>query len=251
MEATTTKWDSPEAGEDIAARNATLVPHLRLVKHVASQVMRSTPADLDFDDLVGAGTIGLMHAADSFDPSRGLAFSTFAAPRIRGSILDDLRRRDHASRSQRRKQRSLARTREQLSSTLERTASDIEVAKELDIDLNTLWQWEREGEHTARLSLAQPVDQEEGPTLEETILGEDGQDIEHRVNAKQEIQLMRDAILGLKEQERTVLSLYYFEELKLHEIATVLGVTESRVSQIRSKALASLRGSLSYLRDAA
>ena len=251
MATTMSIWEAAQSGQDPEARNALLVEHLRLVQHVARQVIRTTPVDVEFDELVSAGTIGLMNAIDKFDPSRGLAFSTFAAPRIRGSVLDDLRRRDHVPRSIRKKQRDLSRTREKLSAEHGRAPSDEEMAAELEIDLDKLWRWQRDVEQAAQVSIDRQLDTESstGVVTEEILVGEDGVEIESGINHREEIEILRDEILNLKEQERIVLSLYYFEELKLHEIATMLGVTESRISQIRTKAIANLRERLAHLRE--
>jgi RNA polymerase sigma factor for flagellar operon FliA len=190
---------------------------------------------------------------ESFQPERGLAFSTFAAPRIRGAILDDLRRRDTASRSLRRKQRALAHARETVSRARDRAPRDAEMAGELGIDLERLWRWQMETERTRQVSLDQPLDAEEGPrrSLEDALPGTSGAEVEDVLEREQLGELLKDAILELREQERVVLSLYYFEEMKLREIAEVLGVTESRVSQVRSKALKELRGRLAHLTEAA
>jgi RNA polymerase sigma factor FliA len=248
---TTTIWDAAQSGEDTEARNQLMLEHIRLVHHVARQVVRSTSVEAEFDELVSAGTIGLMNAIDNFDPSRGLAFSTFAAPRIRGSVLDDLRRRDHVPRSIRKKQRELARAREKLSGEFGRAPSDEELADEMNIEMGKLWRWQRETEQAAQVSLDRQMDTQSGrgASPKEILVGEDGLAIENQINTQEEIQILRDEILKLKEQERIVLSLYYFEELKLHEIASMLGVTESRISQIRSKAITNLRERLGHLRE--
>lgn len=243
---------SAGARSDSSLRDELLTRNLPLVHHVARQLARNGRADLDFDDLVSAGTIGLINAVDNFDPGRGLAFSTFAAPRIRGAILDDLRRRDHVPRSVRRKQRDLARARESLTASLGRQPTEGEMAEELGVDVDTVWRWRREAEYAARLSLDQPVDRASGAgaTPEELLAaGGDGPDVDAGLNHLEEVARLRDEVLNLKDQERLVLSLYYFEELKLHEIASVLGVTESRVSQIRSKAVANLRARMGGLRE--
>src|SRR5919201_2328006 len=117
------------ANGDQSARERLLSLHLSLVHHVARQVSRSLAANFDFDELVSAGTIGLMSALDSFDISRGLAFSTFAVPRIRGAILDDLRRQDHAPRSIRRKTRAISAAREALTLALGRAPEDRAIAE--------------------------------------------------------------------------------------------------------------------------
>ena len=121
---------------------------------------------------------------------------------------------------------------------------------QMGIELDKLWRWKRDTEQAAQVSLDRQIDTKSGrgATSEEILVGQDGDEIESRINRQEEIQILRDEILNLKEQERIVLSLYYFEELKLHEIASVLGVTESRISQIRSKAITNLRSRISYLR---
>ncbi len=250
---TQTDWERCQAGGDPVAREELLTKHLRLVHHVARQVARTSRVDVGFDDLVSAGTIGLINAIDNFDVSRGLAFSTFAAPRIRGAILDDLRKRDHVPRSVRRKQRDLARARQTLSAALDRQPTDGELAQSMGIEVEKLWRWQREAEHASRVSLDQPRDTGSGTgaTPEELIASHKTSDIETVLSDSEEVSLLREEILNLKDQERLVLSLYYYEELKLHEIATILGVTESRISQIRTKALANLRAALGRLREEA
>lgn len=247
----TTLWTQYQVDGDIDARDQLLMQHIRLVHHVARQVIRSSRVDAEFDDLVSAGTIGLMNAVDNFDPGRGLAFSTFAAPRIRGAILDDLRRRDHVPRSIRRKQRELNRARESLMATLDRLPTDAEMAEEMGIEDTKYWRWQREAEQAGRVSLDRPLDptRPRSSTPEEVLAGEEGEETLDALNTNEELQILRDEILKLRDQERVVLSLYYFEELKLHEIASVMGVTESRISQIRSKAIKSLRSRLAHLRE--
>jgi RNA polymerase sigma factor for flagellar operon FliA len=128
--------------------------------------------------------------------------------------------------------------------------TDEEMADSIGIDIEKLWRWQREVEQAARVSIDRQIDAESnGVTVEGLQIDDESHDIEENVNHSQEVALLREYILELKEQERLVLSLYYFEELKLHEIAEVLGVTESRVSQIRSKALLSLRERMAHLRE--
>ena len=246
-------WWARMAEGDIVARNHLITEHLGLVHHVARQMSRTLAVKADFDELVSAGTMGLMAALEAFDHSRGLAFSTFAAPRIRGSILDDLRRQDHVPRSVRRKTREIHAARETLMRVLGRAPEDGEVAEHLGVDLATLWKWRGDIESAHHVPLERgPSDRDSATPSPADVLAHDEQKsgVEDRINHEQEVSILREAILTLKEQERIVLSLYYFEELKLHEIATVLELTESRVSQIRSKALGKLRGQLAPLRGA-
>ncbi|MEO8623080.1 MAG: FliA/WhiG family RNA polymerase sigma factor [bacterium] len=243
-------WATFAAGGE-AARDALLTEHLSLVHHVARQLSRSLASNADIDELVSAGTMGLMSSVEAFDASRGLAFSTFAVPRIRGAILDELRRQDHVPRSVRRKTREIAHVRESLMRQLGRQPEAKEVAEALNVDLDTLWRWQSEMESAVHIPLDRTASDREStsPSPAELLSGED-EGADEAVGKQQELALMREAIQGLKDQERTVLSLYYFEELKLHEIAEILSLTESRVSQIRSKALTRLRTKLAPMRAA-
>jgi RNA polymerase sigma factor for flagellar operon FliA len=242
-------WTRFSSG-DADARQELLTGQLALVQFVARQVARGLGVDLEFDELVSAGTLGLVKALESFEPERGLAFSTFATPRIRGSILDELRRQDHVPRSIRRKARAINAAREELSRSLEGLPSDKETAEHLGIDLLTLWRWQAEMEGAVQVPLDQSAAEHDAALVPAEMLSgdDDNNGIEERMTSDQEVHRLREALLHMKEQERVVLSLYYFEELKLHEIATILELTESRISQIRSKALANLRTALASLR---
>ncbi len=242
-------WGSLATG-DLVARERLLTENLNLVHHVARQLSRALAAPADFDELVSCGTIGLMNALEAFEPSRGLAFSTFAVPRIRGAILDELRRQDHVPRSVRRKAREIAQARETLTRIFGRPASDNEVAEHLGLDVGTLWRWQADTESAVQVSLDHsPSDHDGQPALPpEALSSEAHNSVEDDINREQEKVLLKQALLRLKDQERIVLTLYYFEELKLHEIADVLDLTESRVSQIRAKALGKLRTELANFR---
>lgn len=249
---TATLWEEYRERGDLVAREQLLSQNLRLVHHVARQLARGLRGDFEFDDLVSAGTMGLVNAIENFDPSRGLAFSTFAAPRIRGAILDDLRRWDHAPRSVRRKQRQLHAAREALRNTLDREPNDAELAAELGIELEQLWRWQADTQDGLQVSINQPVEgapSEFARTPLDFLVGDDAATTEDQLTHKQEVAIVQREIMALSERERLVLSLYYYEELKLHEIASIVGLTESRISQIRSKALATLRGRLRPLRE--
>lgn len=239
-------WTRFRDGDD-NARQLLLSAQLGLVHFVARQVSRTLAVDVEFDELVSAGTLGLISAAESFDPGRGLAFSTFATPRIRGAILDDLRRQDHVPRSVRRKTRALNSAQEQLGRTLGGRPSDQETAEHLGIDLETVWRWRADIEGAVLLPMDNSDDS--APTPIDALSIESDDSIEDRITLDQEAVALREALLALKPQERLVLSLYYYEEMKLHEIAEVLELTESRISQIRTVALERLRRQLSSLRE--
>jgi RNA polymerase sigma factor for flagellar operon FliA len=244
-----TLWQSFTAG-DPAAREELLAEHISLVHHISRQIHRRVSSDVELDELISAGTMGLIEALNRFEPTRGLAFSTFAVPRVRGAILDELRRIDHVPSSIRRRTRTLSTARESLRHELGREPVGEEVAEVLGLDLPALWKLEAEAEGTMRVTLdgTGSDDGEDAPHAQ-AISAEDHGSVEDRITLGQETAILRETILRLSQQERTVLTLYYFEELKLHEIAAVLDVTESRVSQIRQKAIVKLRGELSTLRS--
>jgi RNA polymerase sigma factor for flagellar operon FliA len=247
----TVEWNADVDGDGRRERNVLVEQHLRLVHHVARQVMAVGSRSAEFEELVSAGTVGLIEAVEKYDPSRGLAFSTFAAPRIRGAILDDCRRQDHVPRSVRTKQRKIRRAEESLAQKLGRAPDDVEVARELDVDLDRLWKWRSDVQGAAWHSLDQSVGDEDATSLAELLEGDSGDEVEADITQAEELRLTREAMDRLNEQQQTVLGLYYFEELNLRQIAGVMGVTESRISQIRTKALSLLRARLSPLRKEA
>jgi RNA polymerase sigma factor FliA len=249
-------WEAA-AGGDPDARARLASEHLGLVHHIARRMSRTLAVRADFDELVSAGVVGLLGALDAFEPARGLAFSTYATPRIRGAILDELRRHDYASRSVRRKARELAQAREALSRALGRAAEDRDVARHLGVDVETVWRWQADVERSAHVALdrSAPDSPDRGGRANRAgqprdVPACDERDaVDERLNDQQEAAILRAAILRLTSQERTVISLYYLEDLKLREIADVLVLTQSRVSQIRTKALGKLRAELRRLRE--
>lgn len=249
----TTRWIAAAQG-NVAARDALLAEHLNLVHFVARKLARSLSADADPDEMLSVGALGLMNALESFDPSRGLAFSTYAVPRIRGAILDEMRRQDHVPRSVRRKRRELSQAREALMRSSGRAPRETEVARHIGIDVETLWRWESDIERTMQVSLSsRDADGEnaEGSASPIRYLRAAGDQPDEGIQREEGLVILRQAISELKEQQRTVLSLHYFEDLNAREIANVLGVSESRVSQIRSRALSELRRIMTPMRASA
>ena len=221
--------------------------HVGLVHHVARQLARRLHDKVNLDELVSAGAIGLMQAAATYEAARGLTFSTYAVPRIRGSMLDELRRSDHMSRGGRKKARALASAREALTHRLGREPKAREIAAELGIGIDTLHAWEMDVDHATEVSLdvAPRSLREDGApqiTAAGAIPDERSPSIEEQIGQDERVALLGIAIKRLRPQERTVLALYFYEELTLQEIAQVLGLSASRISQIRGEALARLRG---------
>jgi len=233
-------WARYRSAGDPEARDQLLARHLGLVHHVAREVSRRIPS-IEIGELVSAGALGLMKALDSFDLTRGLAFSTYAVLRIRGAILDDLRSRDSTPRSVRMKRRKIESVAAVLEGELGRSPTAKEIAERLEIDLETFWKWkDAVGIHcdtdvpaNAKGPRA-PRDAENHGDPSVTLASQQMVDSEH-------VAQLRLMVSGLPEQQRRVLALYYYEELNLRQVGEVLKVSESRVSQIRSQALRRLK----------
>jgi RNA polymerase sigma factor FliA len=238
-------WQRYRDTADPGARRQLLELYIGLVHHVAREMGRRTKA-VELDDLISAGTFGLIRALDSFDLSRGLAFSTYAVRRIRGAILDDLRSQDWAPRAVRVKARRLQVATTALEYRLGRSPRPEEVAAQLDIDVSTYWRWRDDtGSRTLVSYEGESERQTEATTLQDLIEDPNATCPAEEVSRQDDIRLLRDAIGRLPEKERTVMALYYYEEMNQRQIAEVMHVTESRVSQIRTQALKRLRSRLS------
>jgi RNA polymerase sigma factor for flagellar operon FliA len=239
-----TQWVS-SAGETDSITTLTQ-QHVGLVHHVARQLSSRLHDKVALDELVSAGAIGLMQAAASYEPSRGLTFSTYAVPRIRGSMLDELRRHDHMSRGARRKARAIAAARETLMHRLGREPRTTEVARELKITRDLLHEWEMDIDGTSQISLdvAPRAIRDESVTAAGAIPDDRAPNIDEQLGFEERVALLGIAIRCLRQQERTVLALYFYEELTLQDIARVLGLSASRISQIRGEALEKLRSRL-------
>ncbi|RLB59517.1 MAG: RNA polymerase sigma factor FliA [Deltaproteobacteria bacterium] len=225
-------------------RESQVRTYLPLVRRIALRLARTLPASVDVNDLVSAGCLGLLLALERFDPGRGLDFETFAEFRIKGAILDELRSLDPLSRRERQQLRRVEALRRQLRQELGREPSDEEMARELDLDLAG---WQR---LSARL----------GPSGELSLMvlqlrrGEGFPAAEDDL-PDQQLQRQRlrralvEALQQLPERLRTVVSLYYYARLNYREIASLLGVTESRVCQLHRKAVVKIRNQLAARRS--
>lgn len=235
-------WTRYRERGDLAARAQLLDRFLGLVHHSAHQLARRISRDVEIDDLIGAGTLGLVQALEGFDAGRGLAFSTYAMPRIRGAMLDELRARDWMPRSVRTRSRQIAAARAKLQQALGRQPSHEEIASSLDIDMPTFWKWQEEVDGRLVLQLdGTGHGGEDAPSLAETIADASAEEPGGALDDADSLARMRAAFGQLSTRDRLVLTLYYYEELNLREIGEVLHVSESRVSQIRTRALQRLR----------
>ena len=236
-------WQSYSTRRDPAARAQLLDRYLGLVHHCARDMVTRVGHAVEFEDLVSAGTLGLVQALEGFDLKRGLAFSTYAMRRIRGAILDELRSRDWRPTSVRAKGRQLAAAVGALQARFGRAPEPEEVARAMGIELEAYYRIKEDLEGGVMISLAGTVARggDDALRLEETLADPVGGEAFEEVGRRETFLRLRAAVAHLPARERTVLSLYYYEELNLKQIAEVLHVTESRVSQIRSQAIRRLR----------
>jgi len=220
--------------------------YLPLVEQTAGRMRIGLPRSVQLDELVNAGMIGLISAVDNFEPERGFKFETYASNRVRGAILDTLRDYDWMPRSIRSKTRSLENALVKLEGMLGEMPSDEQVAEELELSLNDYYSMLEDVKVASILSLDQPIPGPEGEmsALSELVADEDAENANEQLDWNEAKALAKKMIEGLKQQERLVIALYYYEELTLREIGDVLGISESRVSQIHSKVMITLKGKL-------
>ncbi len=219
-------------------KTAILAQHTVLVKRIAYHLLARLPASVLVDDLIQSGMIGLLEASNNFDNTKGASFETFAGIRIRGAMLDEMRRGDWTPRSVHKNSRIISGAINELEATLGRDVSDIEVAEKLDISLNDYHHMLREVSSGKILGIDDLGTSEDAISFTEENLEDDPyQDIEQIAFKKN----LAECISSLPEREALVLSLYYDEELNLREIGQVLDVSESRVSQIHSQAMHKLK----------
>jgi len=217
-----------------------------LVKKIAYHLLARLPSSVELDDLIQAGMMGLIEAFKRFESTKGASFETYAGIRIRGSIMDEVRKSDWAPRSVRRNGRAIANAIKELEATLGREVSDLEVSQAMDIGLNEYHEMLQSSMSTQLFSFEELLDSE-GLNIESDT-EEDSAPYSFVENFGFQKQLAQE-IDTLPEREKLVLSLYYNDELNLKEIGSVLGVSESRVSQIHSQAAMRLKARLSDWRD--
>ncbi|MUT66379.1 FliA/WhiG family RNA polymerase sigma factor [Paenibacillus sp. NEAU-GSW1] len=238
-------WQAWKDDGDIEAKKLLIEQYLPLVDYVTNRMAIGLPKNVLRDDLASNGVMGLIDAIEKFDYSRGLQFETYASWRIRGSIIDGLRQGDWVPRSIREKAKKVEDAYQKLEQQYLRSVSDAEISEYLEMSEKEFTTMLHEIAITTVCSLEDPIREEESETRLSLLVDERAKNPDHKVH---EFFLKESLISGIEkltEKERTVVSLFYYEELSLSEIAEVMSLSPSRISQLHSKAILRLRGALS------
>ncbi len=231
------KSKSPELREKI------ILEYAYLVKYVAGRLSIYFGNNVDYDDLIGYGIFGLIDAIDKYDINKGVKFETYASLRIRGAILDSIRELDWVPRSLRQKNRQLEKVYAELESELGRAATDEEAAERMGMTLDEFNKFLDSINVSTMISLEEFLEQKHDAGLEDRYAADDSspEAFAERSNLRD---ILADSIDKLPEKERMVITLYYYEELTLKEISAIMKVSESRISQLHTRAIARMRGKL-------
>ena len=226
-----------------AEREKMIESHLSLVDFLVDRMMTQVPAFVNRDDIRSAALMGLMDAANRFDPRRGVLFKTFAERRIRGSVFDEVRRMDWFSRTLRAKQSRLSKATEALGKRLGRAPEDPELAEELDMDLDDFRELQFQVSKLGYVSLHETLDDgdDSGKTFIDNLEDTQQASAQDRIEANELTRELAGYLEQLSEKERLVVALLYYEELSQKEISQVLELSEGRISQLHSQALGKLK----------
>lgn len=239
------RWKEYRATNSLKLRDELITHYLYLVKHVVSRLAAGFPAHINIEDMYSTGIIGLIKAVEKFDPTLKNKFSTYAILLIKGAIIDEMRTLDWIPRSIHQKANMIGKAQQSLRQKLGREPTEQETADRLGIELSVLQELMVRVRPAVMISLTDTSrssgDDDEGLTMMERIPDKRMVTSYEVADRNEFTKLLREAILELPEQERIVLVLYYYENLMLKEIGQVLGVSESRISQIHSKAVSRLR----------
>jgi RNA polymerase sigma factor for flagellar operon FliA len=222
-------------------REHLILEHMAQVRLIARRIYEKLPGNVSFDDLVSAGTVGLITAIDRFDPTQGVKLKTYAEYKIRGAILDSLRTADWAPRLQRKRARLIQSAVGNLEQRLQRAPKEEEVAAELGISVQEYQHWSSDAHALTMTSLDSATSNEDGRDLLQFVADED-QILPSEMLERSELgKLVGRALERMPQSERTVLNLYYQREMTLREIARIMDLHESRISQLKTQGVARLR----------
>jgi len=228
-----------------------IIEYAPLIKYIAQKIAARLPANIELDDLISCGVIGLMDAIEKFDPSRDNKFKTYAEFRIRGAILDELRSQDWVPRSVREKAKLIEKTYARLEANLGRPATDEEMCKELSMSQEEFHELLNKSKSVSLLNIddSTAFNKDDKKLMVGLTEGSRAANPYSAVSYKDIREKIKEGIAALPEKQRLVLSLYYYEDLNLKEIGQVLDVTESRVSQLHTQAILRLKGKLNNAVD--
>ena len=233
-------WDSYREKPTPELREQIIIEYAPLVKVVAGRLSMYLGKNVEFDDLVGYGIFGLIDAIDKFDLGKDVKFETYAILRIRGSILDQIRKMDWIPRTVRQKQKKIDEAIKAVEMRTGKNATDEEIATELGVSEDELLDWQSQLKVTNVVSLNEYVEQGAEPVMDAHSNSHFIQP-EEMISQQELKQMLEEALQLLTEKENKVVLMYYYEELTLKEISEVLGVSESRVSQLHTKAIVKMR----------
>jgi RNA polymerase sigma factor for flagellar operon FliA len=234
-------WKKYQETKDQSIKEQLILEYADLVKYVAGRLSIYFGSNVEYDDLVGYGVFGLIDAIDKFDIYKGVKFETYASLRIRGAIIDSIRELDWVPRSLRKKSKDLERAYSELENELGHTATDEQVARRLGISVEELNKTLREVNMSTMISLEDYLEQNYESGFDTSNDDED-RIPEKRIETTEIKDILAESIDKLPEKERMVVTLYYFEELTLKEISAIMRVSESRISQLHTKAILRMRG---------
>lgn len=236
-------WEAYSKNRTALLREQIIIEYAPLVKLVAGRLSMYLGYNVEYDDLVGYGVFGLIDAIDKFDYSKGIKFETYASLRIRGSILDQIRKMDWIPRSLRQKQKKIDNAMNKLEIELGRPATDEEISKELGISEEELTNWQGQANVSNVVSFDEFI--EASGEKETAPVSRNPYEQPEEVVEKAEIKkLLAESLESLTDKENKIILLYYYEELTLKEISRILEVSESRVSQLHTKALQKMKAKL-------
>lgn len=236
-------WESYKKNNISELRDRIILEYAPLVKIVAGRMSIYLGNNVEYDDLVGYGVFGLIDAIDKFDFEKEVKFETYASLRIRGAILDQIRKMDWIPRTLRQKQKKIDEVKKRIEIQCGRNATDEEIARELEISDEEYINWQNQMQITGLISLNEFLEQ----GSESVIKGEVSvhfEQPEKLVENNELKEVLSSSLETLTEKERKVILLYYYEELTLKEISRILEVSESRISQLHTKALQKMKGKM-------
>ena len=237
-------WDQFHKDRSEHCRNTLMKHYMQLVRYTAERLYAKLPDKVELDDLISAGIFGLMDAIDAFDPARGVKFETYCSPRIRGSILDELRSMDWVPRLVRARAHQLARVTQSLETHLGRKPTEKETAEKLDMQMDEFDRLQRDANAVSLVSLnTQYSDGDSDKDIREIDVIRD-QKSKDPVTEAQKRDLKSLLTRGLSRAERLIVVLYYYEEMTMKEIGATLDLSESRVSQMHSSIIARLKAQM-------